>query len=892
MIDPSTSFFDPKVSRRKTVFVIHAFETALFNFVCDNTISLEELPTGVVAAIKERAARRGADLSSAGVPELLENAYLDEVFESAQKACGSTDASMLLKALRSKCHEIELFDIRNACAHPTREFPVFYWYRMASIASDPLISLLRMGGVQEALVSAEDDRISDPPHEWLDRFRFVLPNNLPHSDHEVTGLVGRDKDAAQLIEKLRSPGITRIAVTGYGGIGKTALVLQVMNRVCADRTQLPEVDGVIYVSLKEENLTATGIVELGEKRAAIKDEVASALIEAGITENAGDFDESILKRRLIVCIDNAETLLKEEDEGLTGFLDSVPATWKIVLTSRLVVDGARTIPVAPLGQTHAEFLARKYASSKGLSASPDLPRLVAKSSRGNPLCIRLIIDRIGLGNAVEDAVSSSNDDLVNFSFNHLLEALPNASLKVLEALYLTKASGRRDLADILQIADDELVFAIRMLQRTSLVLTSVDGEGNELLSINEAISELFVSHPKLAESREEIESRLRAREQRVQAQMDHQDRFGIDPWHWNYIPTDLPAALKDLLIEANRLLGQKDWGNTRGRLGRLAGKFSSVENAFLSYAYFWKSRARVLERLGDPGAEHAFRRSIELSTFSAPSVVLYATYLSRHGRCRDAHEQLHPLIESGVHLDPKLDIKTRRNIIYNYTRSLRDLDRFDQVIEFAESMGAESDLLGGFAPMYISALRQCRSPLVQDPYKKCFDVVRMCVAAGYLSTGLVEETAKVLETAQREKESGVLNSEWEEVVGFAVEMQPMLSRVRNDKFEPERFVEVCARILGDEAAPLNHEEASLIARGYLDVYVHRIPSKVGAAWPSFIFCRSRDSETFFCHKSSLEGDDASLWQDLAVYDRIFVLPEVEAAQGKFRRSLSTVVLAV
>lgn len=892
MIDPSTSFFDPKISRRKTVFVIHAFESALFNFVCDNTISLDELPSGVVAAIKERAARRGADLSSAGVPELLENAYLDEIFESAQKACGSTDASILLKALRSKCHEVELFDIRNACAHPTREFPVFYWYRMASIACDPLISLLRLGGVQEALVSAEDDRISDPPHEWLDRFRFALPNNLPQSDHEITGLVGREKDAAQLIEKLRSPGITRIAITGYGGIGKTALVLQVMSRICADRTQLPEIDGVIYVTLKEEHLTAAGIVEVGKVRAAIKDEVASALVEAGITETAGDFDESVLKRRLILCIDNAETLLKEEDEGLTGFLDSVPATWKIILTSRLVVDGARTIPVAPLGQSHAEFLARKYASSKGLSASPDLPRIVAKSSRGNPLCIRLIIDRIGLGNAVEDAVSSSNDDLVNFSFNHLLEALPSASLKVLEALYLTKASGRRDLADILQIPDDELVLAIRMLQRTSLVLTSVDSEGNELLSVNEAISELFVLHPKLAENRQEIESRLRAREQRVQAQMDHQDRFGIDPWHWNYIPTDLPAALKDLLIEANRLLGQNDWGNTRGRLGRLAGKLASAESAFSTFAYYWKSRARVLERLGDPSAEHAFRRSIELSTFSAPSVILYATYLSRHGRCRDAYDQLHPVIESGLHLDTQLDIKTRRGIVYNYTRSLRDLDRFDQVIEFAQSLGLDSDLLGGFAPMLISALRQCRSASVQNSYSKCFDVVKRCVTAGYFSSGLVEETAKVLETALRDKESGVLSSEWDEVVRFAAEMRPLLSRVRNDKFEPERFVEICTRILGDEAAPLSNEEATLIARGYLDVYVHRIPSKVGSSWPSFIFCRSRDFETFFCHKSSLEGDDVSLWQDLSVYDRIFVLPEEVAAEGKFRKSLSTVVLAV
>ena len=52
-------------------------------------------------------------------------------------------------------------------------------------------------------------------------------HNLPRPEHTETGLVGRKKEIDELIRLLKDPRISVVTIAGTGGVGKTALALQV-----------------------------------------------------------------------------------------------------------------------------------------------------------------------------------------------------------------------------------------------------------------------------------------------------------------------------------------------------------------------------------------------------------------------------------------------------------------------------------------------------------------------------------------------------------------------------------------------------------------------------------------------------------------------------------------
>jgi hypothetical protein len=76
-----------------------------------------------------------------------------------------------------------------------------------------------------------------PPLRTLDAFR----NNLPL---QPTLLIGREKEVAEVCERLSRPEVRLLTLTGAGGTGKTRLGLQ----AAAELTQEFE-DGVFFVSL-------------------------------------------------------------------------------------------------------------------------------------------------------------------------------------------------------------------------------------------------------------------------------------------------------------------------------------------------------------------------------------------------------------------------------------------------------------------------------------------------------------------------------------------------------------------------------------------------------------------------------------------------------------------
>ena len=142
---------------------------------------------------------------------------------------------------------------------------------------------------------------------WTDR----IVHNLPSPDFDETGLLGREqqiKEVVRLLKRRREP----ITLIGEGGIGKTALALEVCYRLVDDPE--PPFEAILWTSLKSEQLTTAGVQELSNSVRDIAS-VTRALGQAVVQSFRGSIDElaAVLgSMTTLVVIDNLETNLGDD----------------------------------------------------------------------------------------------------------------------------------------------------------------------------------------------------------------------------------------------------------------------------------------------------------------------------------------------------------------------------------------------------------------------------------------------------------------------------------------------------------------------------------------------------------------------------------------------------
>jgi predicted ATPase/class 3 adenylate cyclase len=231
-----------------------------------------------------------------------------------------------------------------------------------------------------------------PPLRTLDAYR----NNLPL---QPTPLIGREKEVAEVCERLSRPEVRLLTLTGAGGTGKTRLGLQ----AAAELTDEFE-DGVFFVSL-----------------AAISDPqlvVGSVAGTLGVKEAGGQpllksIEDYLGEKRILLVVDNFEQVL-EAAPMVTELLSDAP-NLKVLTTSRthLRLYGEHEYGVPPLALpdpqrppsvetlTHYEavrlFVERAQSARADFSVTSDDARAVAEICvrlDGLPLAIELAAARI------------------------------------------------------------------------------------------------------------------------------------------------------------------------------------------------------------------------------------------------------------------------------------------------------------------------------------------------------------------------------------------------------------------------------------------------------------------------------------------------------------------
>ena len=149
----------------------------------------------------------------------------------------------------------------------------------------------------------------------------------------MSGLIGREREVAQVAAMLRLDDVTLVTITGAGGIGKTRLAFAAAEEVASDFR-----DGVVAVPLA--SITDPSLV--------IPTVARATGFRAGKSEPLASLERQLRDAAVLLVLDNLEQVA-EAGPLLLDLLASCPAV-KLVATSRtrLRLSREREYPLSPL----------------------------------------------------------------------------------------------------------------------------------------------------------------------------------------------------------------------------------------------------------------------------------------------------------------------------------------------------------------------------------------------------------------------------------------------------------------------------------------------------------------------------------------------------------------
>ncbi|MDF5739508.1 MULTISPECIES: tetratricopeptide repeat protein [unclassified Nostoc] len=319
-----------------------------------------------------------------------------------------------------------------------------------------------------------------------------LPDNLPRYNDVF---VGRKEEIARCLDALspeeRGWGV---AIDGIGGMGKTALALEVAHS--ARKQAL--FDAYLFVSAKTTWLSAEGVREETLAQSSLDSfcrEFAKGLGQTDIvkmtdaTERRRALLDALRGRRTLLIWDNLETLNAEERDMIAEFVRKLPTPNKAIITSRRRTgESALTIRLDRLLEAEAlELMQAKGKSHPRLAqelnaTKPEILTALYEASGGNPLALDWTLGQVAhkgyfISVALERLRNAAKSaDLYGFLFADAAQTLSGNDRTVLSALvvFLTPAKTTA-LADATDLAITEIHVSLEQLVTLSLV-NELDGE--------------------------------------------------------------------------------------------------------------------------------------------------------------------------------------------------------------------------------------------------------------------------------------------------------------------------------------------------------------------------------------------------------------------------------
>ncbi|MDD5057698.1 MAG: hypothetical protein PHQ60_07480 [Sideroxydans sp.] len=905
--------------RMMSAMVLFRLEQALGSVVQSRNPNIDDHIRDIADSIIQRESLKRPGLVVNSMGDLVAETYIEDLFQLALRIAENTSDYPQWLLLKNLCSALGLYEIRNAIAHPNRPFPDCYWYRMGAIASDPLIQQLGLVEILNSFDAALAGKLSIPPEEWINLPEWLVPNNLPSTnDFVITGLIGRPKESKDLHAFLVNQRINCISIVAPGGVGKTALAIDVLDKACKSPEFHKLFEAVIFLSLKLEKLTATGVVKLDAPSTITEVEYQLAkMIPRVIDCDDGELTfaevlDEFADRRLLLFIDNLETLLRDNPEEFEVFQMSLPVNWRILTTSRVNTNSATCLPIGPLQEATAKHLARIYATRRNATALVEdnaVERIVCRS-HCNPLAIRLGIDSYMLGKPLDDSINLAASEVLNFSYKNLMEVLSPESISILECLFLQDSQTRIELAENIGTTIDVIASGLFELSKTSLI-TRDSGKQQERHSLYPSVRDLLLAHPRDAQLRSAIQVRIL--QQRDSINNADQRQRNMSRHHEDYVAVDLPEVVRNVLFETVRITHQLGKRATSEDALQILSRLRELKDEYATVSAISRHIAKISERLGDSSsAVTELKRAIEISPQDVQALKMLGRLALKLHDYQLSYDCYLMLKELGG-WDPSFtDVENMRYHCNGYLIAMLYLGWYDKILDETQDWAGNEflkDILGAFrARAWKRSIEN-----EQDLLKRCFSLNKSAVILkdllnhyGYpeLFRGVFKEVIEeiaytsVIQTFAEQKQARQLlefvdqtiNQVFkddadgnESILSFAKK----LCRVplKDNPFQNVVWQEYL-KSRGGQIYVDADKKLSLKDAGYKFVIVYHIPK----AQSPFVFAKDATDGQYFVHFSCLSEGTWTDWLNIREGVELAVQVESNANSNKAVPATEVIIL--
>ena len=311
----------------------------------------------------------------------------------------------------------------------------------------------------------------------------LWPPNIPADRYYP--LPGRERELNQLLEVLGDPqGPSVIVVDGLGGLGKTAMAVELARRALEQNL----FEGVVGDNAKQEILSGGEIIQVREATLdwdGLLDAIARQLGRWEIPtlkleEKRVALAHLLRQHRYLILVDNLETT--ENADALVAHLQGFLDDGRAIVTSRKQVRHDFVCPLSLWGLTLEDTLfflhtdAGQRRAQQILDAPEEKLAQVHNTTGGAPLALKLVVAQarhLDL-DVVLRQLQQAKGNLYPFIFRQSWEQLSSVAQRVLIYIGRTVVTtvGWEELASVNIAEDEELIGAVDQLAAYSLLETS------------------------------------------------------------------------------------------------------------------------------------------------------------------------------------------------------------------------------------------------------------------------------------------------------------------------------------------------------------------------------------------------------------------------------------
>jgi len=533
--------------------------------------------------------------------------------------------------------------------------------------------------------------------------------------------IGRSALKDKLLEAvIHDPRIWIINVHGPGGVGKSALVNWATYEFYERRT----FEGIIQLTAKDTELTASGIRPTGRSLYSLEDLLRQILLNYG--ESVPDdlpamqaaATEVLSAWSTLLVLDNMETV---GDGRIVDYVQRLPPSTqaKVLLTSRQKTGGwEMPVPMKELSEQEAVEFVRIKSAELGVPF-PLNDRISAQLwevSGGVPLALQWMIGRFNITrdiNSVISAVADRNSPVLEFSFRNMWDVLSAEARQMLGVLTIfDNPPTIQDLQIATEWTAEDIERRLNDLVDVTLVTRTLQSSDGRVVFVTLPITLSFARHQLRGMGDLEVKSRQRL--QRFKAQMTLQkaeatrfagmfEQYGLDTPNQkkagilcrrgeSEIFTGRVESAESFFRQARELAPQSayvlalsaSFELARGSIGLAMHYAEEACDRATSKtgAIAYSIKARVLDAQHDKaGRVSALKRAVEFSPKDSVLLHQYGVALSRAGETSQAID-----VFSGIIVSERQRVPPRDTLLMAYSTRIINLRRINRNEEAEEDV--------------------------------------------------------------------------------------------------------------------------------------------------------------------------------------------------------------